>query len=77
MAGDRWMVDRWPRFGLLFGLALIGWLLLDVVPWWTAPLVVIADAGWSARRGDWSLVAFVAWSAIAVAVTAAVVPLLL
>ena len=46
-----------------------GWLLLGFLPWWTVLIVVAVDAAWSARRGDWSLAAFLAFS---VAVFAAV-----
>jgi hypothetical protein len=75
--GERWMRERWPRFGFYFGLVLIGWLLLGVVPWWTVPLMLVVDAVWSARRGDWSLVAFLAWGAVSVAGAVGLVSLLL
>lgn len=70
------MQERWPRFGLYAGLVLVGWLLLGVLPWWTVPLVLVLDAAWSARRGDWSLVAFLTFSAAMVAVVAVAVALL-
>ena len=72
----RWTRERWPAFGLAFGLVLVGWLLLGVLPWWSLLLVVFADAGWSVRRGDWSLAAFLAGGAGVVAATAALVSLL-
>lgn len=63
------MRERWPRFAHYAGLALAGWLLLGFLQWWAVLIVVAVDAAWSARRGDWSLVAFLTFS---IAVFAAV-----
>lgn len=64
------MRERWPRFGSSAGLALAGWLLLGILPWWTVAIVVAVDATWSARRGDWSLVAFLTFAVGAFSATA-------
>lgn len=56
------MQERWPRFGHYLGLVLVGSLLLGFLSWWTVAIVVVVDAAWSARRGDWSLVAFLTFS---------------
>ena len=75
--GERWMKERWPRFGFYAGLVLVGWLLLGFLPWWTASFVVVMDAAWSAGRGDWSLVAFLTYCTAVVAVVAVGARLLL
>lgn len=64
------MRERWPRFGSYVGLTLAGWLLLGILPWWAVAIVVAVDAAWSARRGDWSLVAFLTFTVGAFSVAA-------